>query len=178
VPAVDRLPRWGDPVTPAPVDVAARVRRVQRSRAGRWRATLVLGLRMALHAKSKFIGTLLGVTFAVLLATFQLGTMYGLLAKNTLFVEGAGADLWVVPPGTTFAQPGQRLSTALLSQARVTPGVAEASALVMTGTSIRKPGGGSEAITLVGVDPEGSPQIFGESAFRGKKAAGRPYAAA
>jgi len=27
-------------------------------------------------------------------------------------------------------------------------------------------------------DPEGSPQIFGESAFRGKKAAGRPYAAA
>lgn len=139
-------------MNPAPVDVAARVRRVRRSRAGRWRATLVLGLRMALYAKAKFVGTLLGVTFAVLLASFQLGTMYGLLAKNTVFVDGAGADLWVVPPGTTFAQPGQRLSTALLSQARVTPGVAEASALVMAGTSIRKPGGGSEAITLVGVD--------------------------
>lgn len=107
---------------------------------------------MTLHAKSKFVGTLLGVTFAVLLANFQLGTMYGLLAKNTQFVDGAAADLWVVPPGTTFAQPGQRMSTALLSQARVTPGVAQASALVMTGTSIRKPGGGSEAITLVGVD--------------------------
>jgi len=29
-----------------------------------------------------------------------------------------------------------------------------------------------------GTAAEGSPQIFGESAFRGKKAAGRPYAAA
>jgi putative ABC transport system permease protein len=138
----------------AMVDVAARMRRVRRNRAGRWRATVVLGLRMTLHAKAKFIGTLLGVTFAVLLASFQLGTMFGLLAKNTLFVDRAGADLWVVPPGTTFSQPGQRMSTALLDQARVTPGVAQASALVMVGTSIRKPAGGSEAITLVGVDVE------------------------
>jgi putative ABC transport system permease protein len=109
---------------------------------------------MTLHAKAKFIGTLLGVTFAVLLASFQLGTMFGLLAKNTLFVDRAGADLWVVPPGTNISQPGQRMSTALLDQARVTPGVAQASALVMVGTSIRKPAGGSEAITLVGVDVE------------------------
>jgi putative ABC transport system permease protein len=107
---------------------------------------------MTLHAKAKFVGTLLGVTFAVLLANFQLGTLFGLLQKNTLFVDNAGADLWVVPPGTTFAQPGQRLSTTLLSQARATPGVAEASALVMAGSLVRKPGGGSEAITLVGVD--------------------------
>ena len=128
------------------------MRQVRHNRFGRWRATIILGLHMTLHAKSKFVGTLLGVTFAVLLANFQLGTMFGLLAKNTLFVDNAGADLWVVPPGTTFVQPGQRMSTALLDQARVTPGVARASALVMAGTSIRKPGGGSEALTLIGVD--------------------------
>jgi putative ABC transport system permease protein len=128
------------------------MRAVRRNRFGRWRATVMLGLRMTLHAKAKFAGTLLGVTFAVLLANFQLGTMFGLLAKNTLFVDNAGADLWIVPPGTTFAQPGQRMSIALLNQARVTPGVAQASALVMTGSLIRKPGGGSEAVTLIGVD--------------------------
>jgi putative ABC transport system permease protein len=134
------------------VDVAARIRQVRHNRLGRWRSTIVLGLRMALHAKPKFIGTILGVTFAVLLANFQLGTLFGLLGKNTLFVDNAAADIWITPPGTTYAQPGQRMSTSLLYQARVTPGVAQASALIMSGTSITKPGGGSEAVTLIGVD--------------------------
>lgn len=141
-----------EPVHFAPIDVAARIRAVGRNRLGRWRSTIVLGVRMALHSKAKFIGTVLGVTFAVLLANFQLGTLFGLLGKNTLFVDHAGADLWVVPPGTTYAQPGQRMSTSLLYQAQVTPGVAQASALVMAGTSIKKPGGGTEAVTLIGVD--------------------------
>jgi putative ABC transport system permease protein len=137
-----------------PIDVTARIREVQHNRLGRWRATFMLGLRMTLHAKAKFVGTLLGVVFAVLLANFQLGTLFGLLAKNTLFVDNAGADLWVVPPGITSLQPGQRMSSALLNQARATPGVAAASALVLAGSLIRKPGGGSEAVTLVGVDLE------------------------
>jgi hypothetical protein len=66
------------------IDVDARIREVRRNRLGRWRATVVLGLRMTLHAKAKFVGTLLGVTFAVLLANFQLGTLFGLLEKNTV----------------------------------------------------------------------------------------------
>lgn len=118
----------------------------------RWRATVGLAIRMALHARAKFVGTLLGVVFAAMLANFQLGTLFGLLAKNTSFVDNANADLWIVPPGTTFAQPGQRQRTSLLDQARIVPGVSRASALIMIGTSITKPGGGSEAITLVGVD--------------------------
>jgi len=134
------------------VHVAERLRLVRKRPITRWIATTRLALAMAFSARAKFVGTLLGVVFAAMLANFQLGTMFGLLAKNTLFVDNAGADLWIVPPGTTFAQPGQRLSTALLDQARVTRGVSRASALVMVGTSIKKPGGGTEAITLVGVD--------------------------
>lgn len=140
------------PSTLPAVDVAARMRQARGRPATRWWATTRLGLAMAFSARAKFVGTLLGVVFAAMLANFQLGTMFGLLAKNTLFVDNAGAEIWIVPPGTTSAQPGQRLSTALLDQARVTPGVARASALVMAGTSITKPGGGTEAITLVGVD--------------------------
>ena len=44
------------------------------------------------------------------------------------------------------------MSTALLDQARATPGVAVAAPLLMIGTSVTKPGGGSEATTLVGFD--------------------------
>ncbi len=140
------------PVVREPISVAGRIATVRRRPVARWRATTRLALKMAVHSRAKFVGTLLGVVFASLLANFQLGTMFGLLAKNTLFVDNAGADLWIVPPATTFAQPGQRQPTSLLDLARTVPGIHRASALIMVGTSISKPGGGSEAITLVGVD--------------------------
>ncbi|MBP8805411.1 MAG: FtsX-like permease family protein [Kofleriaceae bacterium] len=133
-------------------DVAARVAAARGGRLRRVRVTLRVALRMMLHDKSKLVGTTLGVVFAVVLAAQQLGVLFGLLQKNTMFVDNAGADLWLVPPGTTQASPGQRMSTALLDQARATPGVASASALIMVGTSVSKPGGGSEAITLVGFE--------------------------
>jgi len=136
----------------AQLDVAARIAQVKRNRWGRHRATIGLGLRMALHAKPKFVGTVLGVIFAVVLAAQQLGVLFGLLDKNTQFVDNCTAEVWIVPPGTTYANPGQKMSVALLNQARVTPGVAQASALIMAGTTIRKPTGGAEALTLVGVD--------------------------
>jgi putative ABC transport system permease protein len=141
-----------NPTLTDPVQVASRLRFVRRNRWARYRSTVGLALRMALHAKPKFIGTVLGVVFAVVLAAQQLGVLFGLLDKNTQFVDNAGADIWIVPPGTTYAQPGQKMSTALLDLARVTPGVEKASALIMAGTSIRRPGGGSEGLTLIGVD--------------------------
>ncbi|HEX7700579.1 MAG TPA: ABC transporter permease, partial [Kofleriaceae bacterium] len=137
-----------------PIDVAGRLRTVRAGRLGHVWAITVLGVRMMLHDKSKFIGTILGVIFAVVLADQQLGILFGLLDKNTMFIDHAGAEVWIVPPHTTVAQPGQRMSTELLYQARATPGVAHASALVMVGSSITKPGGGSEGITIVGVDLE------------------------
>ncbi|MBK7073099.1 MAG: FtsX-like permease family protein [Myxococcales bacterium] len=134
------------------VDVAARLRAARGGRLRRAQATIVVALRMMLHDKAKLIGTTLGVVFAVVLAAQQLGVLFGLLQKNTMFVDNAGADLWIVPPGTTQTAPGQRMSTALLDQARATPGVAVAAPLLMIGTSVTKPGGGSEATTLVGFD--------------------------
>lgn len=138
-------------MTAAP-DVQARLRAARGGRLTRGFATTILAVRMMLFDKAKFIGTVLGVVFAVVLANQQLGILFGLLQKNTMLVDNAGADLWIAPPNTTSAAPGQRMSTQLLYQALQTPGVAHASALVMAGTSVAKPGGGSEAITLVGVD--------------------------
>lgn len=134
------------------IDVGARLEAVKRRPLTRWLATIRLAIAMALHARAKFIGTLLGVVFAAMLANFQLGTMFGLLAKNTLFVDQVGADIWIVPPGATAAQPGQRMASSLVDVARVVPGVGRASPLVMAGTTIANPEGGSEAVTLVGFD--------------------------
>lgn len=129
------------------------MRRGRRSwaRLARLRAVLATGLAMMFHDRLKFLGTVSGVLFAVLLGVQQLGVLFGLLSKNTMFVENAGADLWIAPPGTRLFQGGQSLPEATLQAARGTPGVARAEPLLVVGGQLRKPGGGTEPITVIGV---------------------------
>ena len=119
----------------------------------RLRAMARVGLRMMFHDKLKFAGTVSGVVFAVLLSVQQLSILFALLHRNTQFVDNCGADLWVLPPNTTLLQPGEQLHHSVLYQSRSTPGVLEAQPLVFTAGTLRKPTGGSEAVTLVGMEP-------------------------
>lgn len=118
----------------------------------RLRAMATVGVRMMFHDKLKFAGTVSGVVFAVLLSVQQLSILFALLHKNTQFVDNCGADIWVVPPNTQLLQPGERLHIAVLTQARTTPGVLEAQPLLLTAATLRKPTGGSESISVVGVE--------------------------
>jgi len=116
----------------------------------RLRAMSRVGVRMMFHDKAKLLGTVLGVVFAVVLAVQQLSILFGLLDKNTMFVEHAGADVWIGPPGTEQFQPGEPLSDTIVTRARTTLGVALAEPLVVAGATVKRPNGGSEAVTLIG----------------------------
>lgn len=118
----------------------------------RLRAMARLGVRMMFHDRLKFIGTISGVVFAVLLAVQQLSILFALLHRNTQLVDNAGADIFIVPPNTRLLQPGEKLHESVLYQARSTPGVLEAQPLVFTAGTLRKPDGGSESVTLVGFE--------------------------
>jgi putative ABC transport system permease protein len=111
---------------------------------------LRVGRRMMLHDVAKLVGTTLGVVFAVVLGVQQLSILLGLLQKNTMFVEHAGADVWVVPTGTEVFQPGPLLDSSVVSRARATAGVAVAEPLVVSGAALQKATGGVEPVTLVG----------------------------
>lgn len=115
-----------------------------------YRVMAAVGLRMMLHDKAKLIGTILGVVFAVVLGVQQVSILLGLLAKNTMFIDNAGADVWIVPPGTSQLQPGALMSDSVLSRARTVDGVAIAEPLVYGGATLKKPDGGSEPVTLIG----------------------------
>jgi putative ABC transport system permease protein len=132
--------------------VAQRLREARKGFLPRLLATFALALRMMFHDKPKLIGTTLGVVFAVVLSAQQLGVLFGLLQKNTMFVDNAGADVWITPPGTNQLQPGKRLPESILVQARATPGVALASPLIYGTGSIQRPAGGSEPVTIIGFD--------------------------
>ncbi len=67
-----------------------------------------------------------------------------------MFVEHAGADLWIAPPNTQLLQPGEKLGEQLLMRARTTPGVEAAEPLMFTAGTVKKPNGGAEPVTLIG----------------------------
>lgn len=117
----------------------------------RWRAMARVGFRMMFHDKLKMAGTLIGVVFAVVLSNQQLATFMGLLGRNLMFVRNAGADVWVLPPGTMQVQPGKLIGDYALHRARVNPGVDWAEPLIYAGASVARPDGGQEAVTLIGV---------------------------
>jgi putative ABC transport system permease protein len=123
--------------------------------ASRWRRLLLMartGVVMTTHDGARFFGTVAGVVFAVVLAVQQLGILFALLDKNTMFVDHAGADVFVAPPSTNLFQPGSPLPRATLDAVRATPGVALVSPLVVGGGTVRLPSGGAEGLTLIGVD--------------------------
>lgn len=135
-----------------PVDIRARMAATRPGSLHSWRSMGRLGLAMLTHSKLKSIGTLFGVIFAVVLCAQQLGVLLGLLAKNTMLVENAGADIWIAPPGTVRPQAGALLDESVLMEARVTPGVAHAAPFILSGGNMLKPGGGTEAVTLIGTE--------------------------
>ena len=118
----------------------------------RWRAMGHAALRMMFHGKLKMAGTMFGVVFAVILSNQQAGTFLGLLQKNTMLVDNAGADIWITPPGTMQVQAGGVLPANAATRARVTPGVAWAEPLIFAGATVKRPDGATEAVTLLGVE--------------------------
>jgi putative ABC transport system permease protein len=109
-----------------------------------------IGISMMLHDKLKLSGMLFGVAFSVILTNQAAGTFFGLLYKNTMFIDNAGADLYVVPPGTQQLAGGQQLGDVALAEARTQRGVAWAEPLLWGGTTVKLPSGGSEPITVIG----------------------------
>jgi len=124
-----------------------------RRRRTRWLAIARVAVAMMLHDRMKLAGGLVGVVFAALLATEQAGILFGLIGKNTMVVDRAGADIWILPQGSEQPQPGKALPEAVLNRARTTADVAIASPLIWAGGTLALPNGGTEPVTLLGVDP-------------------------
>ena len=68
-----------------------------------------LARKNLLHDRLRFAITVAGVAFAVTLVLVQVGLFMGLLAKATVTIEHASADIWV----TYSAHPSRRFVTRL-----------------------------------------------------------------
>lgn len=116
--------------------------------------TSLLAWRNLSHDRARFIVTLIGVGFAVLLMGVELGLLVGFARTTSGLVDHSRAALWITPAGTTNVDIAGRLDERRRFQALAVPGVASVGKLMLQFGFWKKPDGGNESVALVGFEIE------------------------
>ncbi len=112
----------------------------------------LLAWRNLAHDRSRFVVTLVGIIFAVVLIAMQIGLFLGFSTSTTNVILHTRADFWVVPKGSRNFEITMPLNERELYLVRSVPGVAHAEALLVQFAIWKKPGGGDESVLIVGSD--------------------------
>jgi putative ABC transport system permease protein len=111
-----------------------------------------LALKILLHDRPRFVITVAGVAFAVMLVLVQVGLFVGLLESATVTIDHARADLWVTSretPNVDFAHP---FPEGALARVRSTAGVERADNLVVAYMFLTLPSGSEDRVIVYGVE--------------------------
>ena len=111
-----------------------------------------LASRNLLHDRLRFIATVVGIVFSIVLVTVQLGLYLGFGRIVTTMIDHAAADLWIMPPGTKCFEDPSTLDERARFQALSINGVAQAAPVVIGYAEWRIPAGGTFPIFIVGSD--------------------------
>ena len=115
----------------------------------------------------RLLVALAGIIFAVSLVTIQVGIFYGFNRSTTTLMDHSRADLWVASNNMVFFELSSPIRYGLLEQARRTPGVERAEALIVRSAPWIGPNDKLEFVKVVGFDPEG--QLFRPLGIRSER---------
>ena len=111
-----------------------------------------LARKNLLHDRLRFLITVSGVAFAVMLMFVQVGLFLGLLRNASITIEKLDADLWITSrnvPNVDFAQPFPEVS---LQRVRAIRGVERADNLIVTFMSTALPNGAQESMVVYALE--------------------------
>jgi putative ABC transport system permease protein len=111
-----------------------------------------LASRNLFHDRLRFVATIVGIVFSIVLVTVQMGLFLGFERMVTTMIDHAPADLWVVPPGTKCFEDPSLLDERQRFRALSIDGVAGAVPVVIGFALWRMPGGGTTPVFVVGSD--------------------------
>jgi len=112
--------------------------------------TGLLAWRNLVHERPRFIVTLTGIVFSVVLMGIQLGLLIGFCLTTSGIIDNTDADIWITPKGTSNVDIAGLQATRWRQQALALPEVAAADLYLMQFSLWHKPSGGSEGVMLVG----------------------------
>jgi putative ABC transport system permease protein len=111
-----------------------------------------LAFRNLFHDRLRFIATVIGIVFSIVLVTVQMGLYLGFGRMVTTMIDHASADLWVMPRGTKCFEDPSLLNTRERYRALAINGVAEVIPLVIGFADWRMPSGAMTPVFVVGSD--------------------------
>src|SRR5262245_43193082 len=111
-----------------------------------------LARRNLFHDRLRFVATVIGIVFSIVLVTVQLGLYLGFGRMVTTMIDHASGDLWIVPAGTKCFEDPSLLDERTRFQALSIDGVASARPIVIGFADWRVPSGGTTPVFIVGSD--------------------------
>lgn len=116
------------------------------------RLALTLASRNLFHDRLRFIATLVGIVFSVVLVLIQMGLFLGFGHMVTTMIDHAKTDLWVVPKGAKCFEDPSLLDLKLRKRVDSVDGVANVIPLVIGFSVWSQDGGETTPVFIVGAD--------------------------
>lgn len=114
---------------------------------------LTIALEMLFGDRGKYLGMVVGITFAALIMTQQPSVFVGLLSRTYAFIGDVSLpDVWVMDPGVQYVEESKPLRDTALARVRGVDGVAWAVPLYRGLINARLPDGDLKTINLAGLD--------------------------
>ncbi|HET9716004.1 MAG TPA: ABC transporter permease [Pseudolabrys sp.] len=111
---------------------------------------LTLASRNLFHDKLRFIATMVGVVFSVVLVLVQMGLYEGFGRMVTTMIDHAEGDLWVMRDGTKCFEDPSLLNLSIGKTIRETEGVEQATPLLIGFSDWRLPSGEMTPVFILG----------------------------
>jgi len=115
-----------------------------------------LARRNLLHDKLRFVITIAGVAFAVMLVFVQVGLFLGLLDNASVTIENIDADLWVTSRNTPNVDFAHTFPESHVQRVRSVPGVERADNLIVWFMQLSLPTGAQEGTLVYALEDFGA----------------------
>src|SRR5260370_14247672 len=114
-----------------------------------------LASRDLVHDRVRFIATVVGSVFSIVLVAVQLGQFLGFERMITIMIDHSQADLWIAPAQTKSFESTSMLDGRERFQALAVEGVTAAVPVMIGFAYWRKSDGSAAPVFLIGGEPGG-----------------------
>ena len=111
-----------------------------------------LATKILLDDKTRFLTTVSGVAFAVMLVIVQVGIFLGMLESASITIERLDADLWVTAKNTPNIDFANTFPELYVHRVRSVPGVLRADNLIVWFVTVALPSGAKEATIVYALE--------------------------
>jgi putative ABC transport system permease protein len=114
---------------------------------------LKLAAKNLFHDRLRFIATIVGIVFSIVLVSVQMGLFLSFQSMVTTMIDHAPADLWIMPLGTKCFEDPSLLDDRERFRAMAVKGVSDAAPILISFAQWRVPSGGTTPVLVIGSNP-------------------------